>query len=247
MTINSLSLVHSVPFTGLDTQTLNIPTTGRYTVEVNVTIPWQTSDAPSNVAATREVQDVTCAADTAGSRNSTWWKFYTAGDVNGYYVWYNINAAGVDPAPAGLTGIEVAGATGATATTLGGATRTAVAASAAGSYVTVSGGTTHCILTNKQPGECTAAGNGTASAGATFSVTTTGTFGSASGLNIKVYNQTTLLLTLSQPTPTQPLLAGSVAFQSTAADVVTVVLASLSDCDQLANAVKGVINIYAGG
>lgn len=247
MTINSLSLVHSTPFTGLGTQTYNVPATGRYTTSVNVTIPWMSSDAPSTVAQAREVQDVTCAADTAGSRNSTFWTFYTAGNLNGYYVWYNINAAGVDPAPAGLTGIEVAGATGATATTLGGATRTAVAASAAGSYVTVSGGTSHCILTNKQPGVCTAADNGSASAGASFSITTTGTYGSGSGLTITVNEETTAQLVLSQPTPTQGSLSGSVAFASTAGHTITVVTTSLAAADAVANAVKGVINIYAGG
>lgn len=248
MTINSLNPISSTPFTGLGTQTYNVTTTGLYTLSVNVTIPWMTSDQATAVANPQalEVQDVTCAGDTAGSRNSTWWKFYTAGDIHGYYVWYNINSAGVDPAPTGLTGIEVAGATGATATTLGGATRTAVAASAAASYVTVSGGTTHCIITNKQYGACTAAANGTASAGASFSITTTGTYGYASGLNIIGYKNSTAILALNQPTPTQPLLAGSCVTQATAGDTITVVLASQANVDQLANAFKGVINIYLG-
>ncbi len=248
MTINSLSLIHSTPFTGLGTQTYNVPATGRYTVGVNVTIPWQTSDAPSSVAATKNVQTITAVSDSSGSLNSTYWTFYTAGNVKGYYVWYNINAAGVDPAVSGLTGIEVAGATNATGTTLGGATRTAIAAvTGISSYVAVTGATTATILTNVQYGESTAAADGVATTGFSFSNGTVGTYGSASGLVCKVYNQTTLLLTLSQPTPTQPLLAGSVVQQCTAGDAITVVLSSLADCDQLANAVKGVINVYAGG
>lgn len=252
MTINSLSLIHSTPITGLATQTYNVPATGIYTIEVNCTIPWMTPDAPAALATpvAREVQDVTCAADTAGSRNNTYWTFYTAGDINGYYVWYNINSAGVDPAVAGLTGIEVAGATGATASTLAGATRTAIAASAAGSYVVVSGATSHVILTNRTPGTTTAAANGAggASAGASFSITTTGTFGYASGLKIVVNNATTpaVLLTLSLPSPNQAFVAGSVAAQFTAADVITVVTSSTAAADNLPNAVKGIVNIYAG-
>ncbi len=247
MTINSLSLVHSTPFTGLGTQTYNVPATGIYTISVNATIPWTSSDQPTAVAnpETAEVQDVTCAGDTAGSRNSTWWKFYTAGDLHGYYVWYNINSAGVDPTPAGLTAIPVLGATGASATTLGGATRTAVAA-VAGAYVLVTGATTHCIITNRQYGACTAAANGTSTAGATFSITTTGTYGYASGLTIVASNASTALMTLSQPTPSQPLLAGSVQAQCTAGDVLTVVTSSLAAADALPNAVKGIINIYLG-
>ncbi len=248
MTINSLSLIHSTPFTGLGTQTYNVPATGRYTIGVNVTLPWQTSDAPSNVAATRNVQTITTVSDSAGSLNSTFWTFNTAGNAVGYYVWYNINSAGVDPAPAGRTAIAVAGATNVTGSTLGGATRTAIAASTGMSaYEVVSGSTTGIILTSVQYGATTAAADGTAATGFAFSTGTAGTFGSASGLVIKVYDQSTLLLTLSQPTPTQPLLAGSIAAQCTAGDAITVVLSSLADVDQNPNAIKGIINIYAGG
>ncbi len=165
MTINSLSLIHSTPFTGLATQTYNVPATGIYTIEVNATIPWIAPGVPQATAnpVSQKIQDVTCAADTSGSRNNTYFVFYTAGNLHGYYVWFNINAAGTDPAVAGLTGIEVAGATGATATTLAGAARTAIAASAAGTYVVVSGGTTHVILTDRTPGTSTNAANGAGS------------------------------------------------------------------------------------
>ncbi len=244
MTINSLSVVHSTPFTGLGTQTYNVPATGRYTVGVNTTIPWQTSDAPSNVVAVKEVQTVTTIADSSGNLNSQFFLYNGASNLNLYYIWYNINSAGVDPAVSGRTGIEVAGATNATANTLATATRLAI--NTAGAAV-ATGATDAVIITNNQPGPCTAAVDGSATTGFTFAVGTTGSYGSASGLVIKVYNQSTLLLTLSQPTPTQPSLSGSVAFQSTAGDAITVVLSSLADADQLANAVKGVINIYAGG
>ncbi len=252
MTINSLSSIHSTPVTGLGTQTFNIPSTGIWTVGVNFTIPWVSPDQPQAIAnpTVREIQDVTCAADTSGSRNNTYFTFYDAGNIHGYYVWFNINAAGSDPAVTGLTGIEVAGATNATNSTLAGAARTAIAASAAGSYVVVSGATSHVILTNRRPGTCTAAANGAggASAGASFSITATGSFGYASGLKIVVNNATTTtaLMTLALPSPNQAFMASSVAAQFTAADVVTVVTSSLAAADALPNAVKGVINIFQG-
>lgn len=245
---NTLSSIQSSPFTGLGTQSLTLTTAGLYTIDVKAFLPWMTSDQPAAIANpfAYEVQDVTCAADSSGSRNSTWWKFFTAGDVAGYYVWYNINAAGVDPAPTGLTGIEVAGATDATAATLAGATRTAIGASTAANYVTVGGATTHVILTNKAYGACTAASNGTASAGASFSVTTTGTFGYASGLVIVVKKNSTTLATYSLPSATQPLMGGQVSASFDAGDTVNVVLSSLSVADAGLNAVKGIINVYAG-
>ncbi len=248
MTANTLSPIQSSPFTGLGTQSLTLPTAGIYTVDVKVFIPWMTASQPTAIANPQaaEVQDVTCAGDTAGSLNSTWWKFYTAGDLHGYYVWYNINSAGVDPTPTGLTGIAVAGATGATASTLGGATRTAIAASSAATYVTVSGATTHAILTNKQLGACTAAANGTASAGASFSITTTGTYGYSSGLSINVLKNSTSIATYNQPSPTQPIMGGSTVVSITANDVINVTLASLATADASLNAIKGIINIYLG-
>lgn len=246
MTVNSISQIASTPFCGLGTQTYNVPTTGLYTVSVNVTLPWQTSDQPSTVAPTAEVQNVATVADVSGSLNSTFWTFYTAGNANGYYVWYNINSAGVDPAPAGLTGIAVTGATNATANTLAASTRTAVAAAVSGSLVTVSGATNNVGLTNVQYGACTAAADGTATTGFTFTASATGTYGSASGLVIKVNHGATNVYTLSEPTPTQPFMAGSATVQCTAGDTLTVVLTSLATADAKPNAVKGIINVFAG-
>ena len=63
------------------------------------------------------VQSITTVADISGSLNST---YFTFGGPTGtmFYVWFNINSAGVDPAPPGLTGIEVSAATNASADTL---------------------------------------------------------------------------------------------------------------------------------
>ncbi len=246
MTINSLSTVHSTPFCGLGTQTFNVPATGIYTMGVNVSLPWLSPDQPAAVAnpTAKEVQTVTVTGDTAGSLNSTFWTFHTAGNIAGYYVWYSINSAGVDPAPAGLTGIAVAAATSANSTVVGLATRTAIAA--ATSAVVVTGATSGVILTNATPGSCTAAADGTAATSFAFAVGTTGSYGYASGLNIIGYHNSTSILALNQPSPSQPSLSGSASVQATAGDTLTVVLASLATADNALNAVKGIINIYQG-
>ncbi len=251
MTINSLQLNQSTVVSGLGTQTFNVTTTGLYTLEFKSFLPYIASgSAPQSTSPSGNVTDVTCAADTAGNRNNTYFVFYTAGNLIGYYVWFNINAAGTDPAVAGLTGIEVAGATGATATTLGGAARTAIAASSAASYVAITGATSHVIISQLSPGTLTAAANGAggSSAGASFSVTAAGSYGAPamSGLNVVISNGSTVLATYGFPSPTQPLMGGSVRIAATAADVLTVVLSSLSTADSALNAVKSIINLYQG-
>lgn len=254
MTINSLQLNSSVPVAGLGTQTYNVLTTALYTLEFKSFLPYLASGSqPQSTSPSGNVTDVTVAADTAGSRNNTYFVFYTAGNLYGYYVWYNINSAGVDPAVAGLTGIEVDGATGATATTLGGATRAAIAASSAASYVSISGATSHVIISQLNPGTLTAAANGAggSSAGATFSVTAAGSYGTPamSGLNVVVYGGaagTTPLLRVGYPSPTQPILGGSVRIAATAADIINVTFSSLSTADAALNAVKSIVNLYQG-
>ncbi len=243
MTVNSLSLISSTPFTGLGTQTYNVPATGRYTLTVNATLPWA-SGATANLPS-REVQTVTTVADSGGSLNSKFFTFYNAGNITGYYLWYNINSAGVDPAPAGFTSAgSVAGATNVTANTLATASRAALVTAG---VALITGATNTIIITNTGYGACTAAADGSAATGFGFSVGTTGTYGEASGLNIIGYKNSTSILALNQPTPTQPMLAGGTVAQCTAGDVLTVVLSSLAAADARPNAVKGVINIYLGG
>lgn len=76
-----------------------------------------------NYAGAKEKTQITCVADVAGSLNNKYFLIKSAADVTSYYVWMNVNAAGVDPAPGG-TGIEVVLATNASAS----AVATAVAA-----------------------------------------------------------------------------------------------------------------------
>ncbi len=247
---NNVNVNVSSPFSGLGTAQTTVVTAGLYTLGFKSFLPYLASGTAVSSQVTNEVVNVTAAADTAGSKNSTWWKFYSAGDVYGFYVWYNINSAGVDPAPAGLTGIEVDGATGATAATLATATIAAINASATASlYVTASAGASgHLILTNKQYGDCTAAANGTASYGASFSVTQSGDWGTpaASGLSVVLKQNSTVLATYAVPTPTQQIMGGTVTANCSAGDVLYCVLASNSTADAALNAVKTIVNIYQG-
>lgn len=66
-------------------------------------------------------ENITCVADVAGSLNNKYFVFYTTGGVKNY-AWYNVNAAGTDPAVSGGTANVVALATGATAAAVATAT-----------------------------------------------------------------------------------------------------------------------------
>lgn len=251
MTINSLQVNQSTVVAGLGTQTFNVVTAGIYTMSFKSFIPYLAAGGPPfTTAPSANVTDATLAADTAGSRNNTYFIFYTAGNLRGYYVWFNINSAGTDPAVSGLTGIEVAGATGASASTLGGLARTAIAASSAASYVTISGATSHVIISQLNPGTLTAVANGAggSSAGATFSVTAAGSYGdpAISGLDIVISQGSTVLGRWGFPSPTQPIMGGSVFIQASAADVLTIVFSSLSTADAGLNAVKSIVNLFQG-
>src|SRR5581483_4264901 len=79
---------------------------------------------------------------------------YNAGNINGYYVWYNVNVSNSDPAPGGgLTGVQVAILSGDSAVSVAAKTATAITggtvgltASAANGIVTVT--TTGFVETN---------------------------------------------------------------------------------------------------
>lgn len=248
MTINSLSSVQSTVVGGLGTQTYNVVTAGFYTIQFKSFIPYLAAgSAPVTSNPSAAATDVTLVADVAGSLNSTYFTFNTAGDLYPYYVWYNINSAGVDPAPAGRIGIQVAGATGASANTLATATRAAITAAVPTSQVVVSGATSHVIITNSQPGLATAAANGTSSPGFSYSATA-GSYGvpAISGLDVVIMQNSTVLARYGSPSPTQPIMGGSVVVNAAANDVLTVVLSSLSTADAALNAVKSIINVYQG-
>lgn len=139
----------------------------------------------------KEVSTVTTAADVAGSLNSTYFTF-SAMDTGGatetdYYVWLNINSAGVDPAVPGATGIVVAAATNATADTIAGVMRSQIT-SIAGAKVVVTGATDQCVITGRFMGNATNIADGAAPTGFTLATTTAGV---ASNLNSKFFNYET--------------------------------------------------------
>lgn len=81
-----------------------------------------------------QVEEAWCVdtvADVSSSLNNKYFKLGKAGQSTySHYVWFNVGGAGVDPAPAGLTGITVAIAVNATASTIATAIQVAVDANA---------------------------------------------------------------------------------------------------------------------
>lgn len=123
----------------------------------------------TTATATAEVTSITCVADVAASLNNKYFFIYSALDAVKYHVWFNVATGGTDPAPSGSTGIEVAIASGATASAVATAVQGAIdalpafGASVLGAVVTV---------TNAATGATTDASD--VNAGFTISVTTQG-------------------------------------------------------------------------
>ncbi len=257
---NSLSPISSTPVAGLGTQTYTCPTTGLYTLSCQSFLPYLAAGSPAiSAVAANEVENITFTTDSSGSLNNTYFIVYGPGNLYGFYVWFNINSAGTDPAPTGglqsagaLIGIQVAGATGALGSVLATAAIAAwnANATAAATFKASAGASAHMILTALQPGSCTAAADSVVppSPSMTYSVTTAGSYGTPaqSGLNIVLNHGSTLLQAVGYPSPTQPLASAASTFSATALDTVTVVLSSLSTADAALNAVKSIINIYQG-
>lgn len=116
-------------------------------------------------------QTVGLVADVSGSLNSKYFLLEDASGANKYYVWFNINSAGVDPAVAGRTGVQITGSTNASAATLGTAVASAVAALNSTNSFTTSG-TSTVTITDKVAGPLVIASDGTAATGFTFTATT---------------------------------------------------------------------------
>ncbi len=115
------------------------------------------------------VQTVTAVADVAGSLNSKY--FLLNSSTAGYYVWIDVNSAGVDPMIVGRTGIEVDVATGATASQVATAMETAIDA-VAGVFTSTPTGAALAI-TNSVAGSAALASD--VNTGFSFTATTFGT------------------------------------------------------------------------
>lgn len=86
--------------------------------------------------------------------------------------------------------------------------------------------------------------------GTSYTSTTAATAPSASALQF-VVNQDTgggpvAKLTISSPSPTQPIMSGAVVLSCAAGDVITVVFTSSAAADNALNAVKSIINLFQG-
>lgn len=84
----------------------------------------------THAVAVAEKTELTMVADVAGSLNNKYFRLSDSGALS-HHVWFNVNGAGIDPAPVGSTGIPVAIATNATATAVATAVAAAVDANAA--------------------------------------------------------------------------------------------------------------------
>lgn len=70
-------------------------------------------------------ENITCVADVSSSLNNKYFVFYTTGGTK-HYVWYNVGAAGTDPAVSGGTAHVVALSANATAAAVASATQAVV-------------------------------------------------------------------------------------------------------------------------
>ena len=245
---NAMTGLQSAPFAGLGTASYQVTSAGIYTMAFKSFLPHISyGDAPVSANPVAEIQTVTTVADVAGSLNSTFFLLSDAGNAHNYYVWNNINSAGVDPAVAGRVGIQVASATGASANTIATNTRAAINA-VSGISIVASGATNQVILTNSFPGTVTAAANGTASPGYSYSVGTAGSWGTPpiSGLVVTLQQNSTVLAIFANPSPTQPITGSKAIVNAALNDVLSFVFSSLSPADAALNAVKSIVNIYLG-
>lgn len=120
---------------------------------------------------------VTAVADVASSLNSDYFTFHAPQSLvnsdytaESFYVWYDVNSAGTDPAVAGHTGIEVDIAVGATAAQVAAATIAAINANASDKVKAfASSSAAQFYIENLYMGEVTAAANGASSPAFTFS------------------------------------------------------------------------------
>lgn len=133
--------------------------------------------APIADTGVAEVSRCVCVADVAGSLNS---KYFLISSVNpttkvqkNFYVWYNVDSGGVDPAIAGKTGIAVAISAGDANTVVATATGAAIAAVST-DFASSSVVSATVTTTNTKPGNVTNIADGTAATGFTFSTPTAG-------------------------------------------------------------------------
>jgi len=118
----------------------------------------------------RNTSTVAAVADSSGSLNNTY--FTLSSPSANYYVWFNVNSAGTDPALAGKTAIPVALATNAANTVVSAAINTAINL-VTGVFTSTNSSHTATIK-NVAGGTCTATADGAAPTGFTINTTNAG-------------------------------------------------------------------------
>lgn len=118
-------------------------------------------------------QTIVPRADVSGNLNNTYFLLQDAASAHLYYVWFNINSAGVDPLIAGRTGVPITGATNVSAATLGTSIASAIAALNGTNSFTATG-TTTVTVTNKVAGPFVPMTDGAVPTGFTFATTAGG-------------------------------------------------------------------------
>lgn len=111
-----------------------------------------------------------CIADVSGSLNNKYFLLYSAHDAGSYYVWFNVNGAGVNPAVPGKIGIQVAIATNSADTVVADAAAAAISAVGAGLVFNAITSTEELIIFNLVEGPATAPSDGPGGSGTGFTI-----------------------------------------------------------------------------
>jgi len=168
--------------TGISTATIRLTWLGAANLDA-FAIFWNWQDPPfsfsrmhktltlvSDVVPTAEVTQITTVAGSTLANK--WFHLYSANDIKHYYVWYNVDGAGVNPNPnPAWTGAVVA--INSTDTAAQVATATAAVLEALADFASTSLSSV-VTVTNSATGPCTNASNGTASPGFSFNITIQG-------------------------------------------------------------------------
>lgn len=135
-----------------------------------------------------EVTQIETVADVSGSLNNTYFALSSANDATLYYVWYNVGGGGVDPMAPG-TGLQVAVATNATASTVKTATIAKINLSASADFTASSVNTDTLLIVNTAHGPSSDISD-SGSTGFTISTFVDGTL----GVNGQIIGQNNLWL-----------------------------------------------------
>ncbi len=131
------------------------------TVPINVHIATAVQSLATTNPTVAEVSDFTAVADSSGSLAGTYIKFCSQGDAHCYAPWFKVSGTGTAPVITGYTAVEVDITTDDTDSTIAGLLRTTLNAAPYTTYFTITGATTHLIVTNVAKGTATDGNVGT--------------------------------------------------------------------------------------